>query len=468
MSAPKNKPIIVTNPNDPRLKAYQDSLNLFNISRQNELIFNKDPFDSRLYNYKEKVDKLSKKSKINPYKYKQGWSNEDFSEFPFNSPEADYYLQSDVPYMAIFKKPIQSYEYDPNIPLMPKRPINRKVEPDLLKTKVNSIGLPLSSKLFTDYSGSYMDQPQVAPKTDGTVYTDNELAKMGYRGKYIKPAKASINKYAKGGEVTNNTSWFNQDLVRQANERMNAPSTTTLGKVLSKTGAKDNRAKYLAKNPNKYNIEDYKQGHQEAGLEPIPLEAMLLPGTPVIKGLGKLGNFALDAMNPLQGMRNINKVAPHLSVNAKSALSHEAASPIIYNAGTSAMGGIMPVMNEAVFGDGDANPEELLKNMGIGAGLGYLGGNMFRNKQVKKHYKNHGTYYDNYDENRKKWAIRSQKLKDELSSLETLMKAKQQAAKEGVTNQPDMWGFKKTERQATFDAQTAKDLARIKKFTTFR
>lgn len=36
--------------------------------------------------------------------------------------------------------------------------------------------------------------------------------------------------------------------------------------------------------------------------EYFPLEAMLLPGTPAVKGLGKTGNFVLDALNPLGGM----------------------------------------------------------------------------------------------------------------------------------------------------------------------
>ncbi len=41
----------------------------------------------------------------------------------------------------------------------------------------------------------------------------------------------------------------------------------------------------------------------------VPVESMLLPGTPVIKGLGKATNFAIDALNPLAGMRGL-KSAP--------------------------------------------------------------------------------------------------------------------------------------------------------------
>ena len=36
--------------------------------------------------------------------------------------------------------------------------------------------------------------------------------------------------------------------------------------------------------------------------EYVPIEAMLLPGTPAIKGLGNVGNFIVDALNPLAGM----------------------------------------------------------------------------------------------------------------------------------------------------------------------
>jgi len=36
--------------------------------------------------------------------------------------------------------------------------------------------------------------------------------------------------------------------------------------------------------------------------EYVPIEAMLLPGTPMIKGLGKTGNFIVDLLNPTAGM----------------------------------------------------------------------------------------------------------------------------------------------------------------------
>lgn len=147
------------------------------------------------------------------------------------------------------------------------------------------------------------------PLMPGTNFSTGKATPIFKHGGMVKM------KHREGGDVTFNTSWFNQDLVRQANERMNAPITTTLSKVIPKTGAHNTRSKYLAKNPNKYNIEDYKAGHQEPGLESIPLEVMLLPGTPVIKGLGKLGNFALDAINPLQGMRNIGKSTGKLNLN---------------------------------------------------------------------------------------------------------------------------------------------------------
>lgn len=86
---------------------------------------------------------------------------------------------------------------------IPKRKQYSYEQPIPLKTKVNQLGPPISLKSFIDYGGSYMDQPQVAPKTDGTVYTDNELAKMGYRSgtpNQIK-SKGTINKYGSGGPI---------------------------------------------------------------------------------------------------------------------------------------------------------------------------------------------------------------------------------------------------------------------------
>ena len=150
-------PIKVTDPKDPRLKAYNDSNLLYNVSNRRELQFNKDPFDSRLNEYGEEVDGLAKRLKMNPIAYRQGWDSSNFTEFPFNSPDAEYYLQSDEPYIAKYKKPVQPYVYDPNIPLMPKRKQYTFEEPIPLKTKVNQLGPPLSLNLFTDSGGSYMD-----------------------------------------------------------------------------------------------------------------------------------------------------------------------------------------------------------------------------------------------------------------------------------------------------------------------
>lgn len=42
----------------------------------------------------------------------------------------------------------------------------------------------------------------------------------------------------------------------------------------------------------------------------VPLETAFLPGTPIVKGLGKVGNVLLDAVNPLAGMRNLKSSIP--------------------------------------------------------------------------------------------------------------------------------------------------------------
>lgn len=98
--------------------------------------------------------------------------------------------------------------------------------------------------------------------------------------------------------------YFSPAVVQSVLAKANQPVTTTTGRVIStpETREKERREKIIAKNPSKYNIEDYKKGIQEPQTEYVPIEAILLPSTPYIKGLGKLGNVLVDAANPLSGV----------------------------------------------------------------------------------------------------------------------------------------------------------------------
>lgn len=59
----------------------------------------------------------------------------------------------------------------------------------------------------------------------------------------------------------------------------------------------------------------------------VPLETAFLPGTPVVKGLGKVGNVLLDAVNPLAGM-NVGKGLKNL----KQEILYRGITPVGYGA----------------------------------------------------------------------------------------------------------------------------------------
>jgi len=114
----------------------------------------------------------------------------------------------------------------------------------------------------------------------------------------------------------------------------------------------------------------------------------------ILKGLKKVGK----AINPMTGMKQVRAAYPNLTESAYSQInaSHH---PIFYNGATTAFGALAPVINEVITGNGDADPEELLKQMGIGAGAGFVGGNMLRNKGLMKQVSKYLSEYKNWDLN---------------------------------------------------------------------
>lgn len=97
------QPIYVTDPNDPRLKAYSDSLATHNLSRKIEKIFDVNPVDSRLENYNKQAAALSRRTGIKPVEIKGslGWRE------PFRENRGPI----DDAYMALYKKPVQPIKY---------------------------------------------------------------------------------------------------------------------------------------------------------------------------------------------------------------------------------------------------------------------------------------------------------------------------------------------------------------------
>ena len=109
-------PIIVNTKNDSRLKNYNDSLKLYDVSQKAKNIFMKDPTNESLMNYNKTADALSSKSKIKPtqiqlldrsYKYP-------------NDFDPGYMEQA---WMATYKKPVQPVIY---------KKLEEKKEPEIV------------------------------------------------------------------------------------------------------------------------------------------------------------------------------------------------------------------------------------------------------------------------------------------------------------------------------------------------
>lgn len=135
----------------------------------------------------------------------------------------------------------------------------------------------------------------------------------GLDGKFIffedyHPAvwKRMTNQKQIGGETNpfNPSLKFVKDFFAKqqaADEYTNKATGTTLKQRQDKSGINPNTGKPWATGEAEY----------------IPMESLILPSTLTIKGIGKLGNFIVDAMNPLSGMRGIDDITPKKLVKPK-------------------------------------------------------------------------------------------------------------------------------------------------------
>jgi hypothetical protein len=139
--------------------------------------------------------------------------------------------------------------------------------------------------------------------------------------------KRSLKKYDNGGKtkrpvfpgkldnrvVSDNTS-VQKPTIQKQDVRLKTPQEV-------KKANRENFQKRIGVKPT-YNVQELTDfGTPEPGIEYVPVEAALLPGTPAIKGLGTVGNFALDMLNPLSGARSLkpkvsNKFMPPLVSNS--------------------------------------------------------------------------------------------------------------------------------------------------------
>ena len=143
------------------------------------------------------------------------------------------------------------------------------------------------------------------------------------------------------------------------------------------------------------------------------------------------GNFlkkALQTINPVGGMKAVRKAYPGLSKKAYEAINNSH-SPILNQFAYPAMGAISPVMYHTIAGDqyNEENADDLMKEMAIGAGAGFIGGTALRNKGVMNQTKKNLSYYQSYDahlENLKRETEQSAKLLKDITNLEALGKNK--------------------------------------------
>ena len=311
-----------------RNKAFRDSSLAYNLSRRNELIFVEDPFDSRLPKYQEEMNILAKQLNFKPYKYKQGWSREEMAEFSASNPDAEYYLQSDEPYIGLFKKPTQKVIFNPEVTKMLMRGMPEFLQEESVPQKVKVPAHTTIPPQYMDTRGEWSSTPQVPPG-----YTPEQLLKMGYRAPQKKANGGWLDKYQGGSTVRDMSKpYLNPAMVQAVLANADKPVTNTLGQVVStpESREKERREKIIAKDPSKYSVEDYKQGIQEPGAEndvlsdPIAMAAALTAGG---VGLGAYGltqvprmfasNLASEATagisDYVKGLKVINAAKPTFS-----------------------------------------------------------------------------------------------------------------------------------------------------------
>jgi hypothetical protein len=104
-----NKPIYTSNPYDPRIRRFNDSLTLNNLTRAYEPMFMRNPYDERLRTYNTVGEKISSRTGIKPTRVRTE-DNEYAIDRSFDP------MLMEQAYLAKFKRPVQPVKYaDPKI-----------------------------------------------------------------------------------------------------------------------------------------------------------------------------------------------------------------------------------------------------------------------------------------------------------------------------------------------------------------
>jgi len=131
---------------------------------------------------------------------------------------------------------------------------------------------------------------------DGTLIKGTDDKKP-----WEKPLPTSANINSENRSITTPPEFFKTGALDETSYNKNPRMPT---KEEEKALTREEMANYM-----------YQQDSRKAGTaEYVPVGVLALPGTPAIRGLGKVGNFIIDAVNPIAGMGKtpgsaINKVA---------------------------------------------------------------------------------------------------------------------------------------------------------------
>lgn len=264
------KPIFTNNPNDPRLRAYQDSLNSYNVGRQ-VAVDNGKVFDNR-YNMNEYSTYLSKNYDAGKLKYPLGkndrlygspilpaLSNEDLNK------EIDYWKNhydnnsknpigykiasnlerlknnkvkpigsfsgAELPTTQLYKKPVQPVVYKKEEKLLKRNTTPQaliKANREDLKIIPNSLNIPLNTEIPNlPYQVDYFD-PVLKQRTSKYFPSDVEGAEFlkdldpatglpEYRNRGDNYVRAYYNKFQDGG-LASHTKWLNSPMAAAMNQ----------------------------------------------------------------------------------------------------------------------------------------------------------------------------------------------------------------------------------------------------------
>ena len=200
-------PIYVSNPNDPRLRRYNDSMSLYQTTRSMEPMFAANPNDPRLPAYNKKAADIATRSGIKPTTLRTvGGENPYSSDF---DP-----MMMEEPYFAKFKKPVQPVVMDPLAEIKKikgmgiTKPITDSVSTPPPPTSVN-IPMRIRKQLPTvKHTNNYEDFDIRIHNTPGERYYREVIIPMK-KDRAKAPAKHTKNYpdtpgrgYKKGGVTT--------------------------------------------------------------------------------------------------------------------------------------------------------------------------------------------------------------------------------------------------------------------------